>query len=208
MRSHSPIPADLMNEVVQDVAVPGLSIQDVNSFVSLYQLENGTIFGHVPPEPSAEQGPQPPSGPPSLAMAPYVDSRLGFQVRPPRGWMRMETGQGMVAIDGVTWDYNASFQVIVHRYDSIEAYLERYGAYHLSRGVVLERRFVEVRGRRAFQAVVLNFDGRSADQITLIEVGDGRVIAVIADCPAEVLETYEGWFEAALASLEIWTSPR
>jgi predicted Zn-dependent protease len=209
MRSHSPIPSDAMYEVVRDLAVPRLSAQDVNSFLSLYRLENGTIFGHVPLEPSAQPaGPEPPTGQPTLAMAPYVDVRLGFEVRPPEGWMRMETGQGMVAIDGVTWDYTASFQVIVHRYPTIEAYLERFGAYHLSRGAILRRRFSQVSGRRAFRAVVLNFDGRSADQITLIEVGDGRVVAVIADCPAEVLDAYEGWFEAALTSLEIWPEPK
>jgi len=38
MREHSPIPADLMYEVARESAlVPGLSVEDVNSFVSLYQ---------------------------------------------------------------------------------------------------------------------------------------------------------------------------
>lgn len=209
MRSHSPIPSDAMYEEVRDLPVPRLSTQDVNSFLSLYRLENGTIFGHVPLEPSASSpGPEPPTGPPTLAMAPYVDVRLGFEVRPPEGWLRMETAQGMVAIDGVTWDYTASFQVIVHRYPTIEAYLERFGAYHLSQGAILRRRFAEVSGRRAFRAVVLNFDGRSADQITLIEVGDGRLVAVIADCPIEALDAYEGWFEAALGSLDIWPASK
>lgn len=209
MRSHSPIPADLMYEIMRDRAVPRLSPQDVNSFVSLYQLENGTIFGHVPPGGrDKDPGPLPPKGPPVLSLAPYVDSRLGFDVHVPEGWMRMETNQGMVAVDGVAWDYTASFQVIVHRYPTLESYLSRFGAYHLSRGEVIDSGFTEVAGKRAFRAVVLNFDGRSADQITLIEAGDGRVIAVIADCPLEALAEYRDWFEAALASLEIWTDPR
>jgi hypothetical protein len=198
-----------MYEVVRDAPIPEPSIEDVNSFVSLYQLENGTIFGYVPPEADAEIATSlAPTGPPQLDPAPYVDSRLGFQVRPPEGWMRLETSHGMVAIDGVTWDYTASFQVIVHRFPTIEDYLERFFAYHLSRGVVQQSGFAEVSGRRAFRAVVLNFDGRSADQITLIEAGDDRVVAVIADCPREALETYRDWFEAALASLEIWSDPR
>jgi hypothetical protein len=208
MRSHSPIPADLMHEVMRDRHVPRLSIQDVNSFVSLYKLENGSVFGHVPPgnELRPQPGP-PPVGPPLLERAPYVDPRLGFNVRPPEGWMRMETAQGMLAVDGTTWDYTASFQVIVHRYDRLEDYLARFGAYHLTRGQVLNYRATEVAGKRAIRALVLNFDGRSADQITLIEVGDGRVISVIADCPAESLELFQDWFEAALASLEIWPEP-
>ncbi|MFP8880389.1 MAG: matrixin family metalloprotease [Myxococcota bacterium] len=209
MRSHSPIPADLMYEVMRDRAVPQLSAQDVNSFVSLYQLENGTIFGHVPPGGrDTDPGPLPPKGPPVLSLAPYVDSRLGFDVHLPEGWMRMETAQGMVAIDGVAWDYTASFQVIVHRYATLEGYLARFGTYHLTRGEVIDAGFTEVAGKRAFRAVVLNFEGRSADQITLIEVGDGRVIAVIADCPLEALGEYQDLFEAALASLEIWSGPR
>lgn len=122
--------------------------------------------------------------------------------------MRMETAQGMVAIDGVAWDYTASFQVIVHRYPTLEGYLARFGTYHLTRGEVIDAGFTEVAGKRAFRAVVLNFEGRSADQITLIEVGDGRVIAVIADCPLEALGEYQDLFEAALASLEIWSGPR
>jgi hypothetical protein len=209
MRSHSPIPADLMYKIMRDRAVPRLSLQDVNSFVSLYQLENGTIFGHVPPGGrDVDPGPLPPQGPPVLSLAPYVDSRLGFDVHLPEGWMRMETAQGMVAIDGVAWDYTASFQVIVRRYPTLDSYLARFGAYHLSRGEVIDSGFTEVAGKRAFRAVVLNFQGRSADQITLIEVGDGRVIAVIADCPLEALGEYRDWFEAALASLEIWSDPR
>jgi predicted Zn-dependent protease len=49
-RSHSPIPADLMYEVVRDrlIVAEGLSTEDVNSFVSLYRLPNGTVYGSVP----------------------------------------------------------------------------------------------------------------------------------------------------------------
>lgn len=209
MRSHSPIPGDLMYRIMRDRAVPRLSQQDVNSFVTLYRLENGTIFGHVPPGGrDVDPGPLAPQGPPLLSLAPYVDPRLGFDVHVPEGWMRMETAQGMLAIDGVTWDYSASFQVIVHRYPTLESYLSRFGAYHLGRGEVIDSEFTEIAGKRAFRAVVLNFDGRSADQITLIEVGDGRVVAVIADCPLKVWGQYRNWFEAALASLEIWSDPR
>ena len=79
MRQHSPIPADLMYEVVRDrILVRGPSMEDANSFVSLYRLPNGTVFGHIPSgEPAALHPMEQPTGPPRLAMAPYVDPRLG-----------------------------------------------------------------------------------------------------------------------------------
>jgi len=205
MRSHSPIPADLMYEVVRDrVTVRELSIEDVNSFVSLYRLSNGTVYARIPPpgaatRPSAEL----PQGPPQLAIAPYVDARLGFELRPPAGWMRVPTAQGVVMVDGVTWDYTASFQIVVHRYPTLEAYMERYGAHYLTRGQVLKQGFLTLHGRRAFEIQIEDPEGRFVEQMTFIETGDGRVFAVIADSPVDLAEAYRPWFAAALAALEI-----
>jgi hypothetical protein len=205
MRSHSPIPADVMYEVVRDrIAVQTLSLEDVNSFVSLYRLPNGTIYARVPPGGAdARPAPGPPEGPPRLALAPYVDPRLGFELHPPEGWMRVPTAQGMVAIDGVTWDYGASFQIVVHRYPSIEAFMERYGAHYLSRGRMLHQAFLRVHGHRAFEVRIEDPEGAAVEQLTFIETGDGRVIAVIADSPRELADAYQPWFAVALASLEI-----
>jgi hypothetical protein len=208
MRWHSPIPGDLMFEVVRDrILVNGLSTEDVNTFVSLYQLENGSVFGHLPSDAEtvakADSIP-PPSGPPKLAMAPFVDSRHGFEVRPPAGWMRLETARGMVAVDGVTWDYSASFQVIAERYPTIEAYLDRFAAHYLAKGRVLRWQFTEVRGLRALQASVVAHDELAVEQFVFIEAGDGRLIVVVADSSVEEAAAYVPWFEAALASLEIW----
>lgn len=209
MRQHSPIPADLMYEVVRDrMLVRGPSMEDANSFVSLYRLPNGTVFGHLPSgEPTPRHPMEPPTGPPRLAMAPYVDPRLGFGFRPPAGWMRFETDHGVVAIDGVTWDYTASFQVIVQRYATIEEYLERYGAYYLSQGLIQHNEFAVVAGRRALVAWLEDPVARRAERLTFIEVGDGRLIVVIADCPIDLARTYAPWFDATLVSLEIWTEP-
>ena len=207
MRGHSPIPADLMYEVARDRVMlhEGLSAEDVNSFVSLYQLPNGTIFGSV----AAGESAPPASGPglPELAIAPYVDSRLGFEFRPPGGWMRVPTAQGMVAVHGVTWDYTASFQMVVHRYPTIESYLERYSPYYLNRGRLSRLVPLVVNGRRALQTEIEIFEAPRMEQITLIEVGDGRLIVVIADCPREMIDAYRPWFSAALASLEITELP-
>ncbi|MFQ5418451.1 MAG: matrixin family metalloprotease [Myxococcota bacterium] len=211
MRRHSPIPADLMYEVVRDrVVVSGLSTEDVNSFVSLYQLENGTVFTHLPHDeaaaPSSARIP-PSSGPPKLALAPYVDPRHGFQVKPPLGWMRIETPRGMVAADGVSWDYSASFQVIVERYATIEEYLDRFAIHYLSRGRLVGWEFETFRGLRALRVSLVTHDDATVEQNLFIEVGDGRVVIVITDCATEDSGGYAPWFEAALASLEIWEAP-
>jgi len=87
-------------EVRDRVMVSGLSTEDVNSFVNLYQLPNGSVFARVATGEAASRPPlEPPTGPVVLSMAPYVDPLLGFAVRRPRGWMRLETSHGMVAID-------------------------------------------------------------------------------------------------------------
>lgn len=209
MRQHSPIPADLMYAVVRDhVSVKGPSAEDVNSFVSLYRLPNGTVFGRVGsegPPPRAPLGP--PSGAPELSLAPYVDPRLGFALRPPAGWMRVQTDHGMVAIDGVTWDYTASFQVIVQRYRTIEEYLERYGPYYLSHGQLLRNEFMVVSGHRALAVSLEDPEGRRVESLTFVETGDGRLIVLIADCPTGMAQAYAPWFRAAMLSLEIWSDP-
>jgi predicted Zn-dependent protease len=209
MRGHSPIPADLMYERVRDrIHVRGLSTEDVNSFESLYRLPNGTVFGRIPPDAiSASSAPEFPSGPPRLALAPHVDPRLGFSIRPPSGWVRAETSRGMVAVDGVTWDYTASFQVIVERYPTIEAYLARYGAFYRAHGHVLSDEPITVDGRRALRTVIANPRRDVAEEIVFIESGDGRVFIVLADCPLDAAEAYRPWFRAALGTLEIWSGP-
>ena len=110
-------------------------------------------------------------------------------------------------MESVTWDYTASFQVIVQRYPTIEAYLQRYGFHYLSHGRITRDSFLVVSGRRARQVAIENREADLAEELTFIETGDGRVFVVIADCPVGALDVYRPWFRAALASLEIWSSP-
>lgn len=210
MRGHSPIPADLMYEVVRDriIVSEGLSTEDVNSFVSLYLLPNGTVYGRVMPGGAERQEAPPPTLPVRLALAPYVDARLGFRLKLPAGWMALDTGRGMVAVDGVTWDYNASFQVVVTRFQTIEAHLERYADYYRRLGPLLHVEEMVVNGRRALHGVVARSGGSTVEEITLIESGDGRVLVVTADCAMRHLEAYRPWFDAALSTLEVWSFAR
>ena len=205
MRAHSPIPADVMFEVVRDrVSVRELSLEDVNSFVSLYRLPNGTVYARIPPGGAPEPPPPgPPPGAPELAIAPYVDARLGFELRLPAGWMQVPTAQGVVAVDGVTWDYTASFQVVVHRYPTLEAFMERYGGHYLTHGRIRHQRFLTLEGRRAFEIEIGDPTGELVERTSFIETGDGRVVAVIAEAPVALAAAYRPWFDASLASLEI-----
>ncbi|MDJ0851508.1 MAG: matrixin family metalloprotease [Myxococcota bacterium] len=207
MRGHSPIPADLMFEVARDrvTVTEGLSPEDVNSFVSLYQLPNGTIFARALDDPDPPPPPAP--GPPELALAPHVDTRLGFELRPPAGWTRLPTAQGMAAVHGTTWDYVASFQVVVHRFERVEDYVERYGAYYAGRGRVTPPARLAVNGHRALQVEIDRFDAARIEQVTVVESGDGRVVVLIGDCPRDVIGAYRPWFRLALGSLRIRPLP-
>lgn len=201
MRAHSPIPADLMYPVVRDRLPRGeLGTEDVNSFLALYSLPNGTVFRAA----DAPRRPAPPPlpGPPALELAPHVDARLGFEIQLPRGWTRLDTGLGLVAVDGTTWDYEASLQVIVREVGGIDAYLERYGEWHLGHGRILEAGATELAGRPARRFVLESPDG-TAEGLAVIEAGEGRVVVVLWDCPRKRAQAFRPWFEASLATLEI-----
>lgn len=203
MRTHSPIPADLMYPVVRDRLPRGeLGTEDVNSFVSLYSLPNGAVYRVLSAAPEPPRPAPLPEGPPEVELAPHVDARLGFEVQLPRGWTSLETAYGVIAVDGVTWDYEASFQVIVRGFDTIDEYLERYHQAHLGRGRIAEARSDRIAGRAARRYRVEHPDGRS-EGVVLIEGGDGRVVVVLWDCPSAAREHFGPWFEASLATLEL-----
>jgi hypothetical protein len=204
MAGHSPVPADLMFEVARDrLPRDGLGAEDVNSFLSLYAIPNGTVYRSLSaPLPAQAAGGPSPEDPPRLEVAPHVDTRLGFEIQLPLGWTRIETPFGVIAVNGVSWDYQASLQIAVRRFDTLEAYLERYGRAHVGSSQLLDVRDVTLTGLRGKQ-LVLATPRQSLEEITLLESGDGRVIIVIAECPLERREAYTSWFEAALASLEL-----
>lgn len=204
MRGHSPVPADLMFRVVRDRLGPyGLGEEDVNSFLSLYALPSGTIYAR-PERAEAERRrpPAPPEGPPRLSLAPHVDTRLGFEIQTPAGWQRLETPYGVVAVDGVSWDYEASLEIVVRRYPDVETYLARYGPVHLQGRHVLAEGAVRVAGLRGRRFLVAGGRGM-VEEHTFLETGDGRVVVAIEECPMGSRMRYRAWFDAALASLEI-----
>jgi hypothetical protein len=203
MRGHSPIPADLMYEEADDRRDrEGLGIPDVNSFLSLYQIPSGTVYADPGrPRPAARRRLLP-EGPPQLELAPHVDTRLGFAIKTPEPWPREPTPYGVVAMNGVPWDYEASFQLNVYRFATIEDFVERFGPSYLVDATLLAIRERTVAGRRAREVSVLTDFGMH-EQMTLIESGDGRVLVAVAECPEEHEAAYQPWFAAALDTLEV-----
>jgi predicted Zn-dependent protease len=205
MRGHSPIPADLMYEVARDGSLAAaLTPEDVHSFVALYQIPNGTVFSRsraVEAAPAAPTGPPP--GSPRLTAEPRQDPRHGFALRLPKGWMQIETPYGVIAVDGLTWDYDASIQVIARGYPSVEEYLARNQAAHVGSGVLRARRERKLGQNRAVQLVVEGRIGPSVEEVTVIEAPGGHVLVVIADCPSDLYSAYAPWFDAVLRSIEL-----
>jgi len=202
MRGHSPIPSDLMYEVAHDrVAREGLGLADLNSFQALYAMRSGTVYADLNPGLRASQL-GPPRGPPLLTLAPHVDPRLGFELQTPDGWVSMPTRYGLVAVDGVAWDYRASFQLNVVRFDTVDAYLARYGRAHLGQSAMVEESEHKVAGRDA-RRYVLHTRRGTREEFTLLATGDGRVLVAIGEAPAEEFEIYRAWFDKTLLSLEL-----
>jgi len=202
MRGHSPIPADLMFEEADDRRDrEGLGLSDTNSFLSLYVLPNGTVYAD-PDRPAGLARRLLPEGRPRLDLAPHVDPRLGFEIQLPEGWQRQPTPYGVVAVNGLPWDYEASFQLNVHRFDTIEEFVERFGPGYLVGATLLSIQDREVAGHRGREVLLLT-DVGTREELTLIESGDGRVLVAIAECPADEQGAYHAWFLAVLDSLEI-----
>lgn len=205
MLGHSPIPTDLMYRVLDErVGAEGLSDQDVNSFVSLYRLPNGTHYGFVPPDgPTPRGAPGPPSGGPQLSLAPHVDTRLGFELRTPAGWVRAPHSRGLFAADGPVWDHDVSLEIFLWPYPTVEAFLGRFGD-SLFAGTW--RRYsapVQVAGRPGREVAVEDATGEIALDFFFVELGDGRVMVILASCPADLEKEWRPWFEAAIDTIEI-----
>jgi predicted Zn-dependent protease len=205
MRGHSPIPADLMYEVARDRRVDRLSSEDVNSFKALYRQPNGTIYARLPRSQDLQREvAHAPPGPIALAPQPFVDTRLGYALRPAQGWRVIPAARGVVVIDGLAWDYEASFQLIVRSYPSVTRYLDRHGDAHVRGGKVVQRGFLDVGGRRANWMRVVPLEGDMIEDHVFLESGDGRVVIAIMEAPKALRQDFGPWFDAMLGSLQVF----
>jgi predicted Zn-dependent protease len=203
MRGHSPLPSDLMYAVAGDrIPREGLGASDVNSFLSLYSVPNGTVYVDPAATREAPSWPGGPEGAVRLALAPHVDAARGFEVQLPEGWTRLRSPYGVAAVNGVAWDHEASLQVNVHRIATIDEYLERWGPAHLGDSMVVRRGRHTVAGLKAETAVLRTRYG-TLERFTLLESGDGRLLVLIAECPEASFQAYEPWFDAVVASIAL-----
>jgi len=205
MQGHSPIPADLMYEVARDRRVDRLSIEDVNSFKALYREPNGTIYARLPRGQDLQRDvAHAPAGPPELSPTPFTDARHGYALRPAQGWQVIPSARGVVVIDGLAWDYEASFQVIVRSYPSVTRYLDRHGDAHIRGGKVVQRGFLSVAGRQASWMRIVPPDGEMIEDHVFLESGDGRVVIAILEAPKALRQDFGPWFDAMLGSLQVF----
>ncbi len=204
MQAHSPLPSDLMFRVAQDrISRDGLGPADLNSFHTLYGLPNGTIYAR-PLAVDEKLAALPPGEEPALDLAPHVDARLGFEIQTPVGWARLSSRYGIVAVDGVAWEYGASFQLNVHRFDDVESYLRRYGRGHLRNSRPVDDQMIEINGRPV-RRIVLETPHGTLEEFSLFATSDGRVLVAIGEAPLEQYSIYTEWFAAILESLEVRT---
>ena len=206
MRGHSPVETDLMYPVVRDRITEDLTRQDVHSFVSLYRIPNGSHYGWVPAgDPPPRPPPGPPSGPPMLELAPHVDVRLGFAIRPPASWISVETPHGYFAANGPIWDHDASIEIYVSPYETIEAFISRYGQGLFADTWLRHREPMVVSGRRALRISVEDAPGVSAQTYLFVELPDDHVMMLLTRCPAAQEKAWAPWLAASLATLDLWS---
>jgi hypothetical protein len=206
MRGHSPSPGDVMYPVLKDS--PGrdeLSLQDVNSFVTLYRLPNGAHLVDLPDgDPPPRPPPAPPTGAPDISMSPFVDTRSGFEIQVPTGWLTIEEPHGVFVTNGPSWDYDVSLRIFVWPSPTIEDFLACCSGELLADSWFRHRSQIVVNGRRALKLLLEDAEGEHAQELLFVELGDGRVMLVIWEVPVEFEREWQPWRQACLNTLEIW----
>jgi len=194
---HSPLRGDVMYRIADDSRAQELSEHDSNSFRALYRVPPGSIYArlgeaHATPMVEARRGP------PVLG-SPVEDPRFGLSVRFPKAWQVIRTPRGWIAVDGISWDYDASVQVIAVR-GTPQALLEQYGPAYLSSGEFVTSDVLEVDDRSIPRVIVRR--GETTETVALLEWSRGLTLLVLSDSHTENFELYRPWFQRVLLSLE------
>ncbi len=206
MRGHSPSPGDVMHPILADRSGPDeLSIQDVNSFVSLYRVESGAHFVNVGAgEPAPRPPPAPPSGAPVLALAPHVDARRGFEIHLPAGWLKIEEPNGIFAANGPSWDHDASIRVFIWPSPAIEDFLACCAGQMLAGSFMRRRGETALAGRRTLWMEVEDASGSLAQTYRFAEIPGDRVMMLVSESPAGHHRAWQPWFQESIGSLRLW----
>ena len=194
---HSPLRGDVLFQIADDSRIEELSEHDRNTFRALYQLPPGSVYTrldavHAEPLSAVRRAP------PRLA-EPSLDERSRFSVRFPVGWQVIRSRPGWVAVDGLSWDYDASLQVMVLRGDP-EAFVARQRGSLAMRGELDTIETFELDGNPVTRIV-----GRGAgwtEETAVQDWGEGWLLVTVADCATRDYALYRPWFDRVLLSIE------
>lgn len=194
---HSPLRGDVMYRIANDRRVEKLSEHDRNSLRSLYRVEPGAVYArtgerHTRPKGVVRRTP------PRLG-ARIEDERFGYALRFPVGWQTIRSPRGWVAVDGLSWDYDASLQVIALR-GSVEGYMERQSGRRRAPGVLVSSERMELDGQ-AMGRLVAQTEERT-EIVTVLDWRPGWMLGVVAECPRSDAGLYGPWFWSVILSLE------
>jgi len=194
---HSPLAGDVMYEVAGDRRIEALSEHDRNTLRALYSIPPGTVYARL-----AELHARPPGevrrDPPRLG-EPVRDERYGFEVRFPKDWQAIRTPNGWIAVDGVSWDYDASVQVVASR-GSVGSHLSLLAGQELARGDDVRSEGFELDGAPVSRLIARGSE--RSEQTDVVDWGDGWVLLVMADSRAQDFEFYRPWFQRVLLSVQ------
>jgi len=199
---HSPLAGDVMYAVAGDRRIEALSEHDKNTLRSLYSLAPGTVYARLadvhPPKIGDVR-----REPPKLA-GETRDPRHGFGVQFPKGWQVIKTPSGWIAVDGVSWDYDASIQVVSSR-GSVGQHLSLLAGQSRARGDDVRREVFELDGAPVARLIAKGAE--RAEQSDVVDWGDGFVLVVMADARSVDFEFYRPWFQRVLLSVQHVDSP-
>jgi hypothetical protein len=194
---HSPLAGDVMYKIADDTRTERLSEHDRNTFRALYRLPPGSVYARtteIHSEPLSEIR----RGPPRLDKL-HSDERQGFGVRFPVGWQVIRSRVGFVAVDGVTWDYDASIQIMALR-GELEAFVQQQRRSLALRGELEATERLELDGQPVAR-IVARGDGWT-EQTAVQEWADGWLLVLVADCATRDYPLYRPWFERVMLSID------
>ncbi len=194
---HSPLAGDVMYPVAGDRRIEALSDHDRGSLRALYKVTPGSVYARLG-ESHAEPVREVRRAPPKLAVE-SRDERNGFRVRFPQDWQVLRTPNGFIAVDGVSWDYDASVQVAAAR-GTPGAHLSLLAAQGRARGDDVRAEMFELDDEPIARLITVGAE--RAEQTDVMAWRDGWVLIVIADTRARDFNLYQPWFQNVLLSLE------
>ncbi len=194
---HSPLRGDAMYKIANDARIEKLSEHDRNTFRAMYRISPGAVYvrlGEKHAQPVTEARRRPPSLDREI-----IDERFNLEVRFPTGWQVIRSSRGWVAVDGLSWDYDASIQVIALR-GNLPAYLRQRALMGTRPGELMSSEMLELDGQPIGRIVLRTPDW--TEQTAVLDWDPGWILVMVAECGSENFAFYQPWFQRVLLSLE------